>query len=149
MKKLVFYFVVFMIFQTQILPLEKKLVIDNPWLRPAASGANTALFFDVINKGDKPDTLIAVKFGFSEVVELHETYKKSEDVMGMRSVKSVTIPPKTTVKFKPRDLHIMLISLKKDLRIDEFYEVVLVFKNAGELKVKAMVRDMPRNGMKK
>ncbi|MDP2036350.1 MAG: copper chaperone PCu(A)C [Ignavibacteria bacterium] len=121
-----------------------QLSINDPWIRPAAQGANSAFFFQIENKGDKADTLIAAKFAHSEVVELHETFKKDNDMMGMRAVKSVAIPAKGTVVFKPRDLHIMLIGLTKDVKLGDTYELKLVFKKAGEIKTKAIVRDMPK-----
>lgn len=123
---------------------KKQLSVNDPWIRPAAQGANSAFFFQLENKGEKADTLIAVKFAHSEVVELHETFKKENDMMGMRAVKSVAVPAKGAVVFKPRDLHIMLIGLTKDLKLDETYEIKLVLKNAGEIKTKAVVRDMPK-----
>ena len=121
-----------------------QLSINDPWIRPAAQGANSAFFLQIENKGDKADTLIAVKFAHSEVVELHETFKKENDMMGMRAVKSVAIPAKGTVVFKPRDLHIMLIGLTKDVKLGDTYELKLVFKKAGEIKTKVIVRDMPK-----
>lgn len=123
---------------------KSQLSINDPWIRPAAQGANSAFFFQLENKGDKPDTLIAVKFAHSEVVELHETFKKENDMMGMRAVKSVVVPARGTVVFKPRDLHIMLIGLTKDVKLGDTYELKLVLKNAGEIKTKAIVRDMPK-----
>lgn len=121
-----------------------QLSVNDSWIRPAAQGANSAFFFQLVNQSDKPDTLIAVKFAHSEVVELHETFKKKNDMMGMRAVKSVAIPAKGTVVFKPRDLHIMLIGLTKDVKLGETYELKLVLKKAGEIKTKAVVRDMPK-----
>jgi copper(I)-binding protein len=123
---------------------KSQLSVSDPWLRPAVQGANSAFFFQLENKGDKADTLIAVKFAHSEVVELHETFKKENDMMGMRAVKSVAIPAKGTVVFKPRDLHVMLIGLTKDVKLGETYELKLVLKKAGEIKTKAVVRDMPK-----
>lgn len=143
-----FLFALNLVFSQQETASRQIISIGDPWIRPSATGANTALFFEVTNNGEKPDTLLFAKFEFSEIVEVHETYQKSENVMGMRSVKHVVIPPKSSVKFKPRDLHIMLISLNKDLRSGEKYDAVLVFKNAGEIKINAVVRDMPVGGMR-
>ncbi len=123
---------------------QTKIEIKDPWIRPNAKGANSALFFIAENKSDKADTLIAAKFDNSEIVELHETYKKNDDMMGMRQVKFVAIPAKSTVTFKPRNLHIMLIGLKKGIKIGENYNLTLVFKKAGEIKIKAVVQDMPK-----
>lgn len=127
---------------------KSKIQIHDPWIRPAAEGANTALFFVVENNSDQPDTLLSARSPLSELVEVHEMFKK-EDMMGMREVEFVAIPPNSKVEFKPRDLHVMLIKMKKDLKIGDQGEAVLVFKKAGEIKVKATVRDMPKmNGMK-
>lgn len=118
------------------------VLINDAWIRVAASGSNTALFFEVINKSDKPDTLLSAESNLSEVVEVHETFKRENDMMGMRKVKFVVVPPKSSVKFKPRDLHVMLIKLKKDLKAGDKGEATLIFKNSGKVKVEAMVRDM-------
>jgi periplasmic copper chaperone A len=120
------------------------ITINDPWIRPAAKDANSALFFEAVNNGTKTDSLLSAEFKYSEKVEVHETYKKSADVMGMRAVKGVAIPAKTAVKFKPRDLHIMLLRLSRDVKIGEKYDLVLQFKNAGKIKINAAVRDMPK-----
>lgn len=132
------------LFSQPITNNQSPITIKDAWIRPAAANGNSALFFEVVNNGVVPDTLLAAKGKFSEVVEIHETYKKENDLMGMREVHNVPIPTKGTVIFKPRSLHIMLIGLLKDIRLGEQHEVTLVFKNAGAIKVKAVVRDMPK-----
>lgn len=119
-----------------------KIEIKDAWIRTSAQGSNTALFFDVVNNSDKPDTLLSAESILAEVVEVHETFKLENDMMGMRKVKFVVIPPNSTVKFKPRDLHVMLIKLNKDMKLNDKGETSLVFKNAGKIKVQAVVRDM-------
>ncbi len=123
---------------------QTKLQIKGAWIRPAAQGGNSALFFEVMNNSNQSDTLIAITFEHSEIVEIHETFKRSNDMMGMRSVEYVLVPSKSTVKFKPRGLHIMLIGLTKDIKIGEQYEVKLVFKKARDVRIKAVVSDMPK-----
>lgn len=141
MKKIIFILLV----STFIFAQNKSTItIKDPWIRINAKGANSALFFVAENNSDKPDTLVSAKFDGAEVVELHETYKKSDDMMGMRAVKFVAIPAKGSVSFKPRDLHIMLIGLKDDLKLNDKHEITLKFKNAGDVKIKAVVRDMQR-----
>lgn len=121
----------------------KVLSIEDPWMRPANSGTNTALFFKIVNGTDKPDTLYGAESNLAEIVEVHETYQKGADVMGMRHVDMVEIPAGAIVEFKPRDLHVMLIRSVKDLAIADSGEVDLLFKEAGRVKVKAIVQDMP------
>lgn len=119
-----------------------KIEVKDTWIRTSAQGSNSALFFEVVNNSDNPDTLLSAESNLAEVVEVHETFKRENDMMGMRKVNFVVIPPKSTVKFKPRDLHVMLIKLKKDLRQNEKGDATLLFKIAGKIKVNAIVRDM-------
>lgn len=119
------------------------IFIENPWIRPANAGTNSALFFTIINNTDKPDTLYGASSSLAEVTEVHETYQKGADMMGMRHVDMVEISSGTKIEFKPRNLHIMLIKLKKNLVVADNGEVVLLFKHAGEVKIKAEIRDSP------
>lgn len=132
------------LFSQSITNNQSLITIKDAWIRPAAAKANSALFFEVVNNSSSPDTLLLAKSNLSEIVELHETYIKENDIMGMREVHKVVIPAKGTVFFKPRSLHIMLIGLLKDIHLGEQHEVTLLFKNAGAIKVKAVVRDMPK-----
>jgi periplasmic copper chaperone A len=135
---------IIVLFLIASLTFAQDVKISDPWIRPAGEESNTGLFFVVQNNSDKSDTLYKAVSGLSEVVELHETYKKSDDMMGMRKVPFVVIPPKSAVHFKPRDLHIMLIGLKKDLTVGTHGKVSLHFRKAGEVKLNAVVRDMPK-----
>ncbi len=121
--------------------------IKDAWVRPSAAGSNTALFFVLNNTGDVPDTLVRAESNVADIVEVHETYKKDNDKMGMREVKFVAVPAKSKVEFKPRELHVMFIDLQKDLRIGDEIEAVLNLKHAGKIKVKAVVKDMPAMNM--
>lgn len=127
---------------------QSKIEIKNAWVRPSAEGSNTALFFILENNGDKPDTLLSAESGVADIVEVHETYKKDNDKMGMREVKLVAVPAKSKVELKPRGLHVMLIDLQKDLRIGDKVEATIKLKHAGKIKINAIVKDMPAMNMK-
>jgi len=117
------------------------LKITNAWIRPGAAEMNTAFFFDVYNSSEISDTLIGVESDLAEIVEIHETFKKGEDMMGMRSVDAVEIPGGKTFQFKPMHNHIMLIKVVNDLKVGSEGIVKLNFKNAGMIEVKANVTD--------
>lgn len=143
--RLIFYsllFITLLVSAQQNKNQSSKIEVKDSWIRVSAKGSNTALFFEVINNSDKPDTLLAAESNLAVVVEVHETFKRDNDMMGMRKVNFVVIPPKSNVKFKPRDLHVMLIKLKSDLKVGDRGEATLVFRNAGKIKTEAIVRDM-------
>lgn len=124
-----------------LLTAQSKMEIKKAWLRPAAKEMNSALFFDIMNNGDKPDTLVDAQSNISDDVMIHESYKKGNDMMGMRMLKFVAVPPRSVIKFKPKGLHVMIMDLKEDLKNGQTKEFTLVFRKAGTVKVKATVRD--------
>lgn len=129
-----FYVISFLLLLFQPNTIEVK----NAWIRPGAKGMNTAAYFEIVNKGDKADTLFTVKSALSKIVELHETYKTG-DAMGMRKTPFVVIPAKSSFYFKPGGNHVMLIDLKRKLTVGKSGDVNLYFKRAGKIKVTAEI----------
>ena len=115
------------------------LLIENAWIRPAAKGMNSALYFEVKNNSDNPQTLYKVECAVAKLVEIHETYKK-EDKMAMRKIENVVIKGKSSFKFKPGRHHIMLIRVKEDLKEGSEHEVTFLFKNSVPYKLKVPVK---------
>ena len=77
----------------------------------------------------------AVSTDLAKVAQIHETYKKENDMMGMRHVDYIVIPSKSIVELKPGSFHIMLIGLNKDLSLDQQAKIKLLFKVKGEVEV--------------
>ncbi len=118
-----------------------KIKLYDPWIRNASSGMNTGMFVKIENLDTKDDDLIGVECDFAEVSEIHEVFKNG-DMMGMRSVKKITVKAKSTIELKPRDYHIMFIKLTKELKTGDKKTVKLKFKNAGLVSVTAVVKEM-------
>ncbi len=117
--------------------------IQKAWARPAVKYANSALYFVIVNNSSKTDTLLDAESKIAEEVEVHESFKKDNDKMGMRPAGKLAINPKSEFEFKPGGFHVMLLGVTKDLKIGDKIEVLLLFKNKGKIKIKAEVRDMP------
>ena len=123
--------------------------IQKAWARPAVKFANSALYFVIENRGSKIDTLIGAQSNVAEEVDVHESFKRDHDRMGMRPAGKIAIKPNSAFEFKPGGFHVMLLGVLKDLKIGDKIEAVLLLKYAGKIKVKAEVRDMPMTkGMK-
>ncbi len=110
---------------------DKPFIISSIWMRAGAQNRNSAAFLKITNNMDADDTLFAVQSDLAEVTELHETYEKENDLMGMRHVDYLVIPSKSVVELKPGSFHIMLIGLNKDLGIGDSGKLTLTFKNTG------------------
>jgi periplasmic copper chaperone A len=127
-------------------PSDKIKIVD-PWMRVGAQGQATGLFFKIENNSDKADTLYKVEFEPAGKVEIHETYDAGNDMMGMREVKQIVIPAKTTFELKPGAHHVMLMKLKQDIKKGYVGDVTLYFKKAGEIMIKAEAKEMMNKQM--
>ena len=125
--------------------IDDPVEILEPWFRPAAKGANTALFFNITTTLDSALILKGAESNLAKLTEVHETYQREGDLMGMRHVDSLIIKPSSTFKFKPGAHHIMLINLIDDLEIGDSAAVTLKFKNYEDIKIKAEVKDLTPN----
>ena len=146
MKVVRVLFLCMILFSIQTLYSQNKnknssITIDNEWARPAAEHANSALYFIIKNKGNIADTLIAAESKIADIVQIHESFKRDNDRMGMREVEFVAVPPKSKVEFKAGGYHVMLIDTQKDLTIGSTFEAALQFKHAGKIKIKATVKN--------
>lgn len=110
------------------------LRITRPWSRAAGGGGTGAGYMTIRNTGTAPDRLLAARFAGARTVELH-THIRDGDVMRMRPVPAIDLPPGQEVRFQPGGLHIMLIGLTGPLRQGESVPLTLVFERAGEVEV--------------
>jgi copper(I)-binding protein len=110
------------------------LAIGHPWTRAAGANANGAGFLTLRNNGAAPDRLVSASSPAARVVELH-THIREGDVMRMRPVADIPVPPGQTVQLRPGGLHIMLIGLTEPLRQGASVPLTLRFERAGEVQV--------------
>ena len=121
---------------------EEGIEVRASWMRPAAQGANGAVYFVIHNRGSKADTLTGISSDIAESVEMHES-KMSGDVMQMQQLDSISLDRSAEVRFEPGGLHVMLVDLKKDLKVGDEVEITLHFTNFEDINVTVPVSDMP------
>ena len=115
------------------------LKIENAYVRVAAEGMMSAAYFKISNTTDIPDALYNVKADFAMMAQLHESFRKN-GMVGMKQVKFVVVPGKSSVVFKPGDYHVMLMSVKQDLKTGMRVHFRLMFKHGGQIEVEAPVK---------
>lgn len=118
---------------------QAKVTVQNAWIRPAGKEMNSAMYFDIVNNSDKPDTLFKAASSTAELVQIHETFNK-DGLMGMREVKYVVVPAHSTLSFKPGGYHVMFIKLKRDFKVKTKIDAYLFFKSSGKIKIKPLVK---------
>jgi copper(I)-binding protein len=110
------------------------IAIEAPWTRAAGANANGAGFMTLRNGGSAPDRLLSAGSPVARVVELH-THIREGEVMRMRPVADIPLPPGQTVRLQPGGLHVMLIGLTRPLERGERVPLTLRFERGGEVTV--------------
>ena len=116
------------------------IAIGHPWTRAAGANSNGAGFMTLKNNGAAGDRLISAASPAARVVELH-THIREGDVMRMRPVADIPIPPGQTVHLRPGGLHIMLFDVKKPLKAGDTLSLTLTFAKAEPLTITVPVAD--------
>jgi copper(I)-binding protein len=114
------------------------VVIAAPWTRAAGQGQNGAGYLTLRNLGAAPDRLVAAESPAARVVELH-THIRDGEVMRMRPVDAIAVPPGATVRLEPGGLHLMLIGLARPLARGESVPVTLRFERGGSVELRLAV----------
>lgn len=114
--------------------------VEEAWARPGIEGRMSAAYFLITNYGDEPDTLQAVQSDVARNVEVHESYEREEGMMGMREVTNLEIPAQSTLRFEQGGLHVMLIQLTRQLQDGDVFDLILTFKNHGEMVIDVSAR---------
>jgi len=126
------------------------LRIQDAWVRPMAvevgeggsiSRANSAVYLMVRNPGSGPDRLLGGETPVAAAVEVHESFLEG-DVMRMREVATVEVPPRGELEFKPGGLHIMLLDLRQALNVGDTISLTLNFQESGPILLRVPVRSM-------
>jgi copper(I)-binding protein len=116
------------------------LKIGHPWARSTVPGqANGGAYLKLQNGGSGADKLLSASTPAAERVELH-SMSMDGDVMRMREVGAIEVPPAQTVELKPGALHLMLVGLKAPLQAGTRVPLTLRFQQAGEVKVELAVQ---------
>ncbi|MBE9523738.1 MAG: copper chaperone PCu(A)C [Chloroflexi bacterium] len=128
----------------QSAPNGPDITIDGAWGRPSPKVATAGAFYLVINNdGSESDSLLNASSSACGVVELHESYKTEEGMMGMRPVEGgyIEIPAGEQVELKIGGLHIMCITKLVDFDPGVILPLTLDFENSGSMHVDIEIRE--------
>jgi copper(I)-binding protein len=121
------------------------LRIVHPHARPTAPSQSIGGgYLKLLTTGPGADRLVSASTPVAQSVQLH-TMRMEGDVMRMREVESIEIPPGQTVELKSGGMHLMLIGLKAPLVAGQRFSLKLGFEKAGEVTVDVTV-DAPQSG---
>jgi periplasmic copper chaperone A len=115
------------------------LRIEHPYVRPTPPGARTGgAYFAIQNLGAQGDRLLQVATSVAGSAEIH-SMTMDGNMMKMRAVTALDVPPHATTALKPNGYHVMLLELKRPLTAGETVPLTLSFEKAGVVEVTARV----------
>ena len=119
--------------------LKGSIVVRDVVARPSLAGApNGIAFMTIENHGAAADKLIAASTPVAAKAQVHEM-SMAGNVMRMRPVGPLSIPPGGSVTLDADNLHLMLTGLKRRLKAGDTFPITLRFEKAGEVNVTATV----------
>jgi hypothetical protein len=92
----------------------------------------------ITNRGGEADVLVSVNLDFGGMAMLHETVIE-DNIMKMKMVTNLEIPPDSKVELKPGGYHIMLQDLAQPLQDGETVKIHLHLERSGTITVDALI----------
>jgi copper(I)-binding protein len=110
----------------------------------ATPGTGPGVAYFTIHGGDTPDRLLHISSPRAPKVEMH-TMTMEGNVMRMREIDAIDVPPGSTVKLAPGGMHLMLMGLSTPLKPGETVPMVLTFEHAGDRHIDVPVGALGAN----
>ena len=118
-----------------------QVTVQGAWVRATIGTATSSAAYFEITSG-RGGRLVGVRSPVSSSVDLHEM-KMEGDVMRMRAVDAITLPPGQPVALRPNGLHVMITGLKQPLKAGATVPLTLVVEGPDgkreQLEVRATV----------
>jgi hypothetical protein len=125
-------------------PAVAQVTVKDPWVRATVPQQTaTGAFMQLSSPADA--RLVSASSPVAGVVELHEM-AMDKDVMKMRAVPAIDIPAGKGAELKPGGYHVMLMSLKSQMKDGDVVPITLVVEGKDgkrqTIEVKAPVRPL-------
>lgn len=99
------------------------------------------VYLELHNRASRADRLLTVSTPVAARTDLHMT-ERDGDIVRMRRLETLPIPPGETLAFGPGGAHLMLSGLKAPLREGDRFDLTLQFEAAGEVTIEVPVRSI-------
>jgi hypothetical protein len=121
-----------------------KVAVDDPYVRAVPPVVKTTAAFMQLRNSDSVERfLVGASTPAAGAVELH-MHEQDGEVMRMRRIPHIHLPPEKTVSLQPGGLHIMLFEVNRTLAPGEVVPLTLTFEDGSTKDVSAMVRAVTR-----
>ncbi|GJG85733.1 hypothetical protein tb265_09140 [Gemmatimonadetes bacterium T265] len=120
--------------------------LRDAWARPAAAGADGALYFVLANPGRDTLVLVGARADVAGATSLHESMRMGEGAGAMTHMAPLArgvVPPGDSAAFAPLGKHAMLERLRRPLAVGDSVPFALAVTRTGRvdtLRATAVVR---------
>jgi periplasmic copper chaperone A len=121
-------------------PPGNSLTVSNIRSNACKAGDNCGVFMTITNAASTADVLVGAKSDVAEMTGLHTVVKDDQGGMKMTPIDSIPVPASGSVELKPGSLHIMLMTLNRDLKTGDTFPVTLKYQNAGDQTIQVKVQ---------
>ncbi len=116
-----------------------ELEIDGAWVRATPPNRDvTAAYLVIRNLSDQPRELLSVETPAAEYTELH-TMRQVDDMMEMKKIEHLVVPPQGAAVLEPGGNHIMLFGVSRSLAEGDSVSLTLRFADQSTRTVTAEV----------
>lgn len=131
MKKVILVIFIFL----NVLLAQDDIVITEAYARATPPNVkNSAIFMKITNNSQKALALIDVKSSVSKIIEIHANVKEN-GITKMIKMQKLEIEPNSTSILAPKQNHIMLIDIAKQLVDGDSIDLTLIFDNNKTIKI--------------
>lgn len=124
-------------------PTFAHVTITDPWvLATVPQQMATGAFLAITSSQDAK--LIEARSTIANTVELHKM-AMTGNIMKMRPVSHIDLPAGKTVKLEPKAYHIMLLSLKGQVKVGEMVPLTLIVENKYGKRESVVVKAVARS----
>ena len=114
------------------------VVAPEPVSAGAPADATMGVFLTVSNRSDVDDTLAGVESPLAARAQLHGMMHQGDMAM-MMPLAALPVPRRAEVRLRPGGMHIMLEGLRGRVSAGDTVPLVLIFRHAGRVHVRAQV----------
>ena len=100
------------------------------------------LVLSIENRGDGDDRLVGAETDAAIAVEVHRTVVEDDGRAVMRLLEDVALPAGSTVRFRPGELHLMVVVPDERVVVGGTFDVTLRFARSAPVTVTADVVDL-------
>jgi copper(I)-binding protein len=114
------------------LPALAQVTVSEPWVRATVAAQKATGAFMTLTS-TRAVKLVSVSSPAAGAVEVHEM-KMDNDMMRMRQVPALDLPPGQPVKLAPGGYHLMLLNLKQPLKDGDKVPLTLEIEDAKKVR---------------